>query len=571
MKFHITKLALPALLSAALLLSGCQSQGTAPSEATSAAGSATVSATSMVSAPAAMDTDALFSSRDLAGDYDPTSAVTITLQGDTATCDNPAVTIDGGRITIAEEGVYLLSGVLTNGQVIVRAGSEDKVQLVLCGADITSADSAAIYVPQADKVFLTLAPDTENHLSNGGSFATLDDSNIDGVVFSKADLTLNGSGSLTVTSPGGHGIVSKDELTITGGSYTVTAAGHGLAGKDSVAISAGSFSITSGKDGIHAEHAGDSAKGLLYIAQGSFTVDAQGDALSASGSLQIDGGSYALTTGGGSAAVTMKQGDTMQRGGTKPAFDPQNRPIPGQPVAPDTTAALDTAEETTSVSCKDIKSDGSLTVQGGTFTLDTADDAVHAAGTVTLSGGAWTIRTGDDGIHSDGDVVIRGGTFSIPYCYEGVEGQTVTIEDGTLDIVANDDGINASSGSSSAGQGGRAPMSADQACLITVNGGFITIVSDGDCLDSNGSMVFNGGTLNLTCNGSGNTAIDTDGSFTNNGAQVTTNDGSESGTGGTGRGPGGGGKVPGGKGGQRPLEGTDRGAPPSDATASPTI
>ena len=157
---------------------------------------------------------------------------------------------------------------------------------------------------------------------------------------------------------------------------------------------------------------------------------------------------------------------------------------------------------------------------------------------MSITGGAWTIRTGDDGIHADAAVVIQAGTFSIPYCYEGVEGQSVTIDGGALDITACDDGINAAGGADGSGMdlgfGKQDRFAADGTCFITINGGTITIVSDGDSIDSNGNLTVNGGTLDLTCSGNGNTAIDTNGTYTNNGGDVTTNDGSESGTGGMG-------------------------------------
>ena len=518
---------LPVMLCAAMVLSGCGGRETSPA-ATASESSETDSAAAIT--VQTIDASALFSDRDMSQSYDG-AAVTVRLSGDTAACDSDAVSIDGGRITLLDEGVYLFSGTLTDGQIVVNAHSEDKVQIVLDGADITSASSAAIYCLEADKVFVTLAAGTENALANGGTFTAIDGNNIDGAVFSKTDLTLNGTGSLTVTSPAGHGVVSKDELTVTGGAYTVTAAKHGLTGKDSVAIAGGSFTITSGKDGIHAENADDASKGFLYIADGSFTVDAQGDAISASSSLQIDGGSYTLTTGGGSASATMKAGDTMQRPG---GF--QNFSGGGMPPDSENTDSTDTTEDTES--CKGIKADGSLTINGGTFTLDTADDGVHSGGDVTIAGGEWTIRTGDDGIHADSAVTIRGGSFSIPYCYEGVEGQSVTIDSGTLDITAHDDGINAAGGADSSGTdfgfGRQDQFAADENCFVIINGGTITIVSDGDSIDSNGTLTVNGGTLDLTCNGNGNTAIDTNGTYTNNGGDITTNDGSESGTGGMG-------------------------------------
>ena len=524
MSKRIKRTVFTSILCVALLLAGCGGGAAAAAEAPAAV-SETDSSSAVTANVEAMDTGALFSTRDMEAGYDESAAVSIRLGGDTALCSSSAVAIDGGEITLLAEGVYILSGTLTEGQVVVDAGDGAKVQIVLKGADITSAASAAIYCREADKVFLTLAAGTENSLYNGGSFQPVDDSNIDAVVFSKTDLTLNGSGSLTVTSPGGHGIVSKDELTITGGSYTLTAARHGLTGKDSVDIAGGSFSITSGSDGIHAENADDAAKGFLYIADGSFTIDAQGDAISASGQLQIDGGSFALTAGGGSEGATMKAGDAMQR----PGFQD--------------FSVADAADAADTASCKGIKAGGALTVSGGSFDLDTADDAVHSGGDVTITGGEWTIRTGDDGIHADAAVLIQAGTFTIPYCYEGVEGQSVTIDGGTLDIIARDDGINAAGGADGSGTaygfGRQDPFAVDGNCAITINGGEITIVSDGDCLDSNGILTVNGGTLKLTCNGNGNTAIDANGTFSNNGGSITTNDGSESGTGGMGGGRGG--------------------------------
>ena len=520
MKKRMKQTILPAMLCGAMLLSGCNSGETVPAAAASGETDSTAGIVAQT-----IDTSTLFSDRDLDLSYDEAAAVAVRLSGDTAVCSSDAVAIDGGRVTLLDEGVYLLSGTLTDGQIVVNADSADKVQIVLSGADITSASSAAIYCLEADKVFVTLAAGTENALANGGTFTAIDDNNIDGAVFSKTDLTLSGTGSLTVTSPGGHGIVSKDELTITGGTYTVTAAKHGLTGKDSVAVAGGSVTVTSGKDGIHAENADDSSQGFLYIADGGFVIDAQGDAISASSSLRIDGGSFTLSTGGGSDSVTMQVGDMMQRSGFK------KFPTAGAPS--DTADTTEDAE-----SCKGIKADGFLTVNGGTFVLDTADDGVHANGDVIITGGEWIIRTGDDGIHADAALTIRDGIFQIPYCYEGVEGQSVTIDGGTLDITAYDDGINAAGGTDSSGTefgfGKQDRFSADETCVITINGGSITIISDGDSIDSNGSLTVNGGTLHLTCNGNGNTAIDTNGAYTNDGGDITTNDGSESGNGGMG-------------------------------------
>lgn len=487
------RIAIPLLLSLSLLLSGCQNTDTGSNGGDSASTGA--------ESVAVIDTAALFSDRDLDGSYDESAAVHIQLEGETAVCDSDAVSIDGSRITLLDEGTYLVSGALTDGQIVVDAGDTDKVQIVLASASLTCADSAAIYSKSADKVFLTLAEGTENTLTNGGSYTAIDKNNIDSVVFSKTDLTLNGSGSLTIDAQAGHGVVSKDELTITGGSYTVTAAEHGMTGKDSLAVAGGDFTIISGKDGLHAENADDSALGFLYVADGTFTITAQGDAVSASGALQVDGGTFDLTTGGGSASVTMTTGDSFAPGGMGGGPGGQD----GAPLQGDPPAGGETPPELPD------NSGGALAVTGGTFTLS----------------------SGDDAIHSDDAVTIRAGEFSIPYCYEGVEGLSVTVEGEAFDVTAHDDGFNAAGGADSSDFGGMdEPFAASEDSFITVNGGTITVVSDGDCLDSNGDLTVNGGTLDLTCNGNGNTALDCSGSYTNNGGSVTTNDGSETNSGG---------------------------------------
>ena len=210
----------------------------------------------------------MFTERDSKSEYDASKAVTIQLNGTSATASSDSVQINGSTIIIKEEATYVISGSL-NGMLVVDAPDTAKLQLVLNGVDIASETSAALYILKADKVFLTLADGTTNTLANGGSFVAIDDNNIDGVLFSKQDLTLNGSGSLTVTSSAGHGIVCKDDLVITGGTYTVNSASHGLDANDSVRIANASFEIDAGKDVIHCENTDDTSKGFIYIASGT--------------------------------------------------------------------------------------------------------------------------------------------------------------------------------------------------------------------------------------------------------------------------------------------------------------
>ena len=195
----------------------------------------------------------MFTDRDKEVGYDENECTAIQLSDDGSSCDSQSVSIEGQTVTITEEGTYLLSGSLSDGSVVIYTDENVKVRLILNGVSINSSSSAAIYVKSADKVFITLAPDTENVLSNGGTYETVDDNNIDSAIFSKSDLTLNGSGSLKVTAKEGHGVVSKDDLVITGGTYNIEAASQGLSGKDSIRILDGDFTVTAGKDALHAK------------------------------------------------------------------------------------------------------------------------------------------------------------------------------------------------------------------------------------------------------------------------------------------------------------------------------
>lgn len=531
-----------ALTGAALLLSSCaQASATQTQSLSSSSESIPVTV---------IDTSTLFSQQDLDGSYDASQAVAISLQGDTAACDDPGVIMDGSTVTITAEGVYILSGTLYDGQIQINAPDSAQVQLVLNGVDITSADSSAIYALEADHVFITLADGSENSLSNGGAYLPIDENNLDSVIFSKTDLTLNGSGSLAIYAEAGHGIVSKDDLIITGGTYTIEAASHGMTGKDTFCIADGTFTITSGKDGLHAENTEDSTLGSLYITGGTFTIAAQGDAVSASGALQIDAGTFDLLTGGGSAAVSMSYDTAPAPDRSRsPGSGSDRREAPsGLEEAPPDSAAQTNAEttesdstspedsETTdSVSQKGLKSDGTLVILDGSFTIDTADDTLHAGRDLAIASGEFTLSSGDDAIHSDAAITILDGTYTIPVCYEGIEGCSITIWDGTFSITSYDDGLNAA--------GDTTGEDADPQIFLTINGGTLTVVSSGDCIDSNGDLTISGGTLDLTCNGAADTALDVDGAYTHTGGSVTTNDGSEENPGsmgGRGGSPGGG-------------------------------
>lgn len=201
-----------------------------------------------------------------------------------------------------------------------------------------------------------------------------------------------------------------------------------------------------------------------------------------------------------------------------------------------------------------IKADGTISIADGNFVTDTVDDSIHSGSDILISGGTFELRSGDDAVHSDAAVTVQNGTMTIAYCYEGIEGLTITIDGGTFDIDSVDDGLNAAGGTDSSGFGGGRPgqdqFSNSSDSSITINGGELVIVSTGDCIDSNGALTINGGTIDLTCNGNGNTALDCDGTYANNGGDITTNDGSENNPGQMGGNMGGQGKMPSDRGGR---------------------
>lgn len=244
-----------------------------------------------------LESSDMFTERDLSADYDETTATKITLSDNASTStDTSSVSIVDNTITITKEGTYIISGSLSDGYIIVDADSA-KVQLVLSNASISCDTISAIYVRNADKTFITLADGTNNSLSTTSDFVAIDENSIDGVIFSKDDLTLNGNGNLTINSSYGHGIVSKDDLCITGGTYEIKAASHAISGKDSVRISDGTFTINATKDGIHSENEEDTSRGFIYISGGTFNISVESDGLDASGIVQIENGDLSITSG----------------------------------------------------------------------------------------------------------------------------------------------------------------------------------------------------------------------------------------------------------------------------------
>lgn len=486
MKFKIIELIrriLPAVI--VLTLSACSANVQTPQSAPENEKSENSLKTTYLSA------DSMFSDRDRDPSFDGGCEILLSDDKIESSCDS--LMISGSTVTIKEEGIYIISGALSNGQIIVDAQKTDKVQLVLDGADINNSSSAPIYVRCADKVFITLKDGSESSLKVTGEYTAIDENNIDAAIFSKEDITLNGSGMLNISADYGHGIVSKDELAVCGGNISVTAQKHALAGKDCVKISGGTLNLKADKDGIHAENADNVASGFIYIGGGNINIESSGDGMDAAYVLQTDGGSIEIKSGDTATNFKSKSDD----------FFSSFRPV-------------DSSEDT--VSTKGIKCDGSIVINDGSFKLNCADDAVHSNGNIEINGGSFEISTGDDGIHADNSVIINDGDINISESYEGIEGLTIDINGSNITLHSSDDGINAAGGNDGSGFRGAVTQSdTEEEVYIKINGGVLRIFADGDGIDSNGSLYVSGGETYVEGpENSGNGALDYDKS-----AQIT--------------------------------------------------
>ena len=581
----------------------------------SSSGHATVSTVNL--------TEGKYSEEKLDASWDEKSAVKITLNGDSVTADDKNVEVDGSKVTITGAGTYVLSGTLSDGQIVVDSDDKDSVRLVLNGAEITCSNSSAIWVKDGETI-ITLADGTENTLTDGAEYTTdSEDDEPKAAVYAKDDLTFNGSGSLTVNGNYKNGIQCKDALKFVSGTYTITAANNGLVGKDSVSVKDGSYTITSGGDGIKSTNTDETDKGYVIIDGGTFTITAEGDGIQAETLLRVNDGDFTITTGGGSENAVQKNGmgggDPIGGGGQMPengSGRPDDGPAPGnqeaessdgkaanadvtdsdtntppekkdppqgnggQPGEPpqnntdnsnsDSNGSADgsdtsdsdtsgnqmqpggtppdmnqqNSEEEDTTSTKGLKSYVELVAAGGTFNIDSCDDALHSDSSVKVTDGTYTINTGDDGIHADKTLNISGGTIDIQQCYEGIEGFDIVIDDGDIRVTSSDDAINAAGKSedtettSSTGEekpsadssadttaesgtnkeqtddsrpdpgngpgGGQQPgqmsggMEAEvQGATLTINGGNIYVNANGDGLDANGDILITGGNLTL--------------------------------------------------------------------------
>lgn len=434
--------------------------------------------------------------------------------------DNPnenQLVINDNTTYITESGTYSLTGDIDN----VIIDTEGDVELILDGVNIESANTSAIYVENANLVTIVLVDGTVNVLSD--SIYNGDEMN--GVIYSKSDLVIEGDGTLNITAEYNDAIVSKDSLVVNSGTYNIESNFDAFYGKDSIDINGGIYNIVTGKG----------AEAAPYVEAENPMA---GDNNNAMGG-QVPGG---RENGDFDPSMMNTDVSNMDRPINNSEDNVGDRPTPPEmdeeDFAPEMTPPdrtdgempdvmpenkSDVVEEDTE-SIKGFKSQGIITINSGTFNLDTYDDAIHSDSDVVINGGIFEIKSGDDGIHAEDDVIINDGTINIEYCYEGIEGYRITIEDGILDIVANDDAMNATTGIAETG----APVHTsyedidmDTDPYILINGGKITVDSKGDGLDANGGIIINGGTILASSMESGpDSSFDFDKSLYINGGEV---------------------------------------------------
>ena len=465
--------------------------------------------------------DTEFTDREKSGSYKVSEAVKITLNKTTATVSGSGAKADGSTITITEEGVYIVSGTLEDGQIIVDASDSDKVQIVLDGVNINCETNAAIYVREADKVFITLAENSSNTLGGGNEYTQIDDNTVDGVIFSKSDLVCNGTGSLTIEADYKHGIVSKDDLVITGGTYKIIAADNGITAKDQLKILDGSFDIDAANSAVKAKNADNAELGNIYIAGGIFTIEAEQDGFHATGSIVVDDGTITVNSGDDGFHAEL---DTIIRGGTI-LVEKSNEGLEGKRVV----------------------------VNGGDITINASDDGINAAnsgddganaansgdgGVNATNPGANAAGSGDDdsnaaSSNNDSSAAVNSGDdSSISGAADGKEPPQMPpdTENGSDMQPSQDfDPENAPSGGNAPQNfdPGNAPSDGDAPQMmqggpggggnselyIKITGGTLTVSADGDGLDSNGGLLVTGGTtIVYGPTSDGDSALDYDGS-----------------------------------------------------------
>jgi hypothetical protein len=480
-----------AAISAAALIAVLTGCGTTTDPTGSTTASTGTTSSSVAAAGFVSLTDTHAESDD--GDYDPAAATTVTLAQGASTVDGAGASVKGDVVTITSAGTYILSGSLSDGQVVVNSTGEGQVKLVLDGADITSSTTSPVVITAADEAVVILADGSTNTLTDSAASAADDaaDDAPTATLFSMADLTIAGTGALHVTGASNDAISSKDGLVILSGTIDVQAADDGIRGKDYLVIEGGTTTVNAGGDGLKSDNATTGELGWIQVDAGDTTINGGSQGADAVGAIKIADGTINVAT----SEEGLQAAEITIAGGTV-----------------DITASDDGLNAT------------SHTVEGGG---EEAEDGVLA----TISGGTLTVTAGSDGIDSNGSATITGGTVAVS-AQGGGGGNGAFDVNGTLTapaIVTID--------ASSVAAGDRITITDSANKVIAswkANGTAATIVVSSASITSGGTYTVYTGTSSSATSLDGLTK----------GSTVTATDASQAATsmGGGGHGPGGGGR-----------------------------
>jgi len=418
-----------------------------------------------------------YSTNDLDTSYDEANVEKITFNETSISSDGALASINGSTLTLSAAGDYLISGNLSDGQIIIAADKEDVIHIFFDNVSITNKDGSPFVQLNADKVVVTLLENTVNTLIDGTSYTLNRDEDPDATIFAKDDLTINGLGTLNVTSNTKNGIHGSNDIKIIDASVNVTAAKDGIKGKDSVSLKDAQLLINADNDGIQATNDLDQGLGYIDIDGGIITIIAGLDGIQAETQVLISDG--IITIDAGSQAGSNDSG-------------------------------------------KGIKALLDLTIEGGTLDITSqAEDTLNSKGTLTISAGTIELNAQDDAITANETLLINGGDINISTSYEGLESAEVIINGGTIHLVALDDGINTCTGTVAYVDGPTGNMTQDDGSTLTITGGTIFLSALGDGVDSNGTITMSGGTLiayGPTANNNG--TLDYNKSFTLTGGTI---------------------------------------------------
>lgn len=516
-------------LLAALALTGCSTTSNALASGTTAADSSvgTTATTSSVTATDTaassssfstnvksgekLDVDTHYSEQDLS--WDTSSETAIDLSNPTAT---DGVTVEDGTLTITKAGTYKLSGEY-QGQIKVETADSDAVRLVLDNANITNSSGAALNVVNADEVILYSASGTTNTISDGADYTATGEDDPDAVVYSKADLTIAGEGTLKVSGNHEDGIHTSDGLVIASGTLEVNAANTGIKGKDYVDILGGTINVTAQQDGIKSTNDTDEGQGWTRLSNGTVTVNAGDDGFKASRVVEISGGSLTVEQsdeGIEAQYINVSGGDvnvTSEDDGMNASLKTSDS------ESTDSSASTsDTANQQ-----QNNQQQGSLPggQQNGASNQQQQGTGQPQPPAMSGSSQGGTSQNGTSGTAQQQNNTQNQGNQNMgqPPAMPGGNAQDGTSQNGTTGT--GQQGMGQPPQGGMPGGGGGTFEVVDAA--INVSGGNITVNAEGDGIDSNGVTTLSGGTLIV--NGpsqGGNAALDTNGDLLLNGATV---------------------------------------------------